>query len=244
MVIFALSAKNNGGLCNLRFDDTNPLKEDDEYVQTIKEDVRWLGFDWEDRLYFASNYFQQLHDHAVSLIEKGLAYVCDLSSEEMRETRGTLTVSGEDSPYRERSIEKNLDLFSRMKVGEFPNGARTLRAKIDMSNSNLNMRDPVIYRILHASHHNTGNDWCIYPMYDWAHGLEEFVRNLDENTCSISRDRVATTAPAVIKVFTDFDRVAHDGMGTTAFHVDYQADTAVFALVFGTIKPLCAWKAV
>ena len=178
-------AKNNGGFCNLRFDDTNPLKEDDEYVQTIKEDVRWLGFDWEDRLYFASDYFQQLHDHAVSLIEKGLAYVCDLSSEEIRKTRGTLTVSGEESPYRERSIEKNLDLFSRMKVGEFPNGARTLRAKIDMSHSNLNMRDPVIYRILHASHHNTGNDWCIYPMYDWAHGLEDSIEKITHSICTL-----------------------------------------------------------
>ena len=178
-------AKNNGGLCNLRFDDTNPLKEDDEYVQTIKEDVRWLGFDWEDRLYFASDYFQQLHDHAVSLIEKGLAYVCDLSSEEIRKTRGTLTVSGEESPYRERSIKKNLDLFSRMRVGEFPNGARTLRAKIDMSHSNLNMRDPVIYRILHASHHNTGNDWCIYPMYDWAHGLEDSIEKITHSICTL-----------------------------------------------------------
>ena len=178
-------AKNNGGFCNLRFDDTNPLKEEDEYVQTIKEDVRWLGFDWEDRLYFASDYFQQLHDHAVSLIEKGLAYVCDLSSEEIRKTRGTLTVSGEESPYRERSIEKNLDLFSRMKVGEFPNGARTLRAKIDMSHSNLNMRDPVIYRILHASHHNTGNDWCIYPMYDWAHGLEDSIEKITHSICTL-----------------------------------------------------------
>ncbi len=178
-------AKNNGGLCNLRFDDTNPLKEDDEYVQTIKEDVRWLGFDWEDRLYFASDYFQQLYDHAVSLIEKGLAYVCDLSSEEIRKTRGTLTVSGEESPYRERSIEKNLDLFSRMRVGEFPNGARTLRAKIDMSHSNLNMRDPVIYRILHASHHNTGNNWCIYPMYDWAHGLEDSIEKITHSICTL-----------------------------------------------------------
>ena len=178
-------AKKNGGLCNLRFDDTNPLKEEDEYVQAIKKDVQWLGFDWEDRLYFASDYFQQLHDHAVFLIEKGVAYVCDLHAEEIRKTRGTLTVPGQESPYRDRSIEESLDLFARMKAGEFPDGTRTLRAKIDMSHPNLNMRDPVIYRILHASHHNTGNEWCIYPMYDWAHGLEDSIEKITHSICTL-----------------------------------------------------------
>ncbi|SVA01610.1 uncharacterized protein METZ01_LOCUS54464 [marine metagenome] len=178
-------AKKNGGLCNLRFDDTNPLKEEDEYVQAIKKDVQWLGFDWEDRLYFASDYFQQLHDHAVTLIQKGVAYVCDLHAEEIRKTRGTLTVPGQESPYRDRSIEESLDLFARMKAGEFPDGTRTLRAKIDMSHSNLNMRDPVIYRILHASHHNTGDDWCIYPMYDWAHGLEDSIEKITHSICTL-----------------------------------------------------------
>jgi len=178
-------AKKNGGLCNLRFDDTNPLKEEDEYVQAIKKDVQWLGFDWEDRLYFASDYFQQLHDHAVTLIQKGVAYVCDLHAEEIRKTRGTLTVPGQESPYRERSIDESLDLFARMKAGEFPDGTRTLRAKINMSHSNLNMRDPVIYRILHASHHNTGDDWCIYPMYDWAHGLEDSIEKITHSICTL-----------------------------------------------------------
>ena len=178
-------AKKNGGLCNLRFDDTNPLKEEDEYVQAIKKDVQWLGFDWEDRLYFASDYFQQLHDHAVTLIQKGVAYVCDLHAEEIRKTRGTLTVPGQESPYRERSIDESLDLFARMKAGEFPDGTRTLRAKIDMSHSNLNMRDPVIYRILHARHHNTDDDWCIYPMYDWAHGLEDSIEKITHSICTL-----------------------------------------------------------
>ena len=178
-------AKKNGGLCNLRFDDTNPLKEEDEYVQAIKKDVQWLGFDWEDRLYFASDYFQQLPDHAVTLIQNGVAYGCDLHAEEIRKTRGTLTVPGQESPYRERSIDESLDLFARMKAGEFPDGTRTLRAKIDMSHSNLNMRDPVIYRILHASHHNTGDDWCIYPMYDWAHGLEDSIEKITHSICTL-----------------------------------------------------------
>ena len=181
---FGLAIK-NGGLCNLRFDDTNPLKEEDEYVQAIKKDVQWLGFDWEDRLYFASDYFQQLHDHAVFLIEKGVAYVCDLHAEEIRKTRGTLTVPGQESPYRDRSIKESLDLFARMKAGEFPDGTRTLRAKIDMSHPNLNMRDPVIYRILHASHHNTGDEWCIYPMYDWAHGLEDSIEKITHSICTL-----------------------------------------------------------
>ena len=178
-------AKKNGGLCNLRFDDTNPLKEEDEYVQAIKKDVQWLGFDWEDRLYFASDYFQQLHDHAVFLIQKGVAYVCDLHAEEIRKTRGTLTVPGQESPYRERSIDESLDLFARMKAGEFTDGTRTLRAKIDKSLSNLNMRDPVNYRILHARHHNTDDDWCIYPMYDWAHGLEDSIEKITHSICTL-----------------------------------------------------------
>ena len=178
-------AKMNGGLCNLRFDDTNPLKEEDEYVQAIKKDVQWLGFDWEDRLYFASDYFQKLHDHAVFLIEKGVAYVCDLHAEEIRKTRGTLTVPGQESPYRDRSIKESLDLFARMKAGEFPDGTRTLRAKIDMSHPNLNLRDPVIYRILHTSHHNTGDEWCIYPMYDWAHGLEDSIEKITHSICTL-----------------------------------------------------------
>jgi len=178
-------AESNSGVCNLRFDDTNPLKEENEYVQAIKEDVQWLGFDWEDRLYFASDYFQQLYDHAITLIQKGLAYVCDLSSDEIRLARGTLKVPGDKSPFRNRSVEKNLDLFNRMKGGEFSNGTRTLRAKIDMSHPNLNMRDPVIYRILHAKHHNTGSEWCIYPMYDWAHGLEDSIENITHSICTL-----------------------------------------------------------
>tara|TARA_B100000686_G_scaffold76341_1_gene82296 strand:- start:30721 stop:32400 length:1680 start_codon:yes stop_codon:yes gene_type:complete len=181
---FGLAEKNNG-FCNLRFDDTNPLKEDEEFVQAIKEDVKWLGFDWGERLFFASDYFQEFYNHALTLIEKGLAYVCDLSTEKIRETRGTLTMPGKDSPNRNRSIDENLDLFSRMKAGEFPDGARTLRAKIDMCHSNLNMRDPVIYRILHTRHHNTGNKWCIYPMYDWAHGLEDSIEGITHSICTL-----------------------------------------------------------
>ena len=157
------------GLCNLRFDDTNPTKEEVEYVESIKEDVRWLGFSWEDRLFYASDYFEQLYQYAVQLIERGKAYVCDLSSDEIREYRGTLTEPGRESPYRNRPVEENLDLFGRMRAGEFPDGSRTLRAKIDMASGNINMRDPVIYRILHAEHHRTGDTWCIYPMYDFAH---------------------------------------------------------------------------
>ncbi|MBH09961.1 MAG: glutamine--tRNA ligase [Candidatus Marinimicrobia bacterium] len=181
---FGLAEKNNG-FCNLRFDDTNPLKEDEEFVQAIKEDVKWLGFDWGERLFFASDYFQEFYNHALTLIEKGLAYVCDLSTEKIRETRGTLTMPGKDSPNRNRSIDENLDLFSRMKAGEFPDGARTLRAKIDMCHSNLNMMDPVIYRILHTRHHNTGNKWCIYPMYDWAHGLEDSIEGITHSICTL-----------------------------------------------------------
>ncbi|HOK65696.1 MAG TPA: glutamine--tRNA ligase/YqeY domain fusion protein [Anaerohalosphaeraceae bacterium] len=178
-------AQEFGGKCNLRFDDTNPSKEDQEYVDAIIEDVRWLGWDWEDRLYFASDYFQQMYDWAVELIKKGKAYVCDLSAEETRQYRGTLTEPGKNSPYRDRSVEENLDLFERMKNGEFPDGSRTLKAKIDMSHPNLNMRDPVMYRILHATHHRTGDKWCIYPMYDWAHGLEDSIEGITHSICTL-----------------------------------------------------------
>ncbi|HRM22250.1 MAG TPA: glutamate--tRNA ligase family protein, partial [Neisseria sp.] len=158
-------------VCNLRFDDTNPEKESDEYVRAIKEDVQWLGFEWLGEPRFASNYFDQLFDYAVGLIQDGKAYVDDLNAEEMREYRGTLTEPGKNSPYRERSIEENLDLFMRMKAGEFPDGSKTLRLKIDMASGNINMRDPVIYRIRRVHHHNTGDKWCIYPMYDYTHAI-------------------------------------------------------------------------
>ncbi len=181
---FGIAEKNNGK-CNLRFDDTNPTKEDDEYVKSIIEDVKWLGFDWEDRLYFASDYFEQMYSHAITLIKNGKAYVCDQTSQEIRECRGTLKNPGIDSPFRGRSIEENLDLFGKMKMGEFGDGAKTLRAKIDMSHPNLNMRDPVIYRILHASHHRTNDKWCIYPMYDWAHGLEDSIERITHSICTL-----------------------------------------------------------
>jgi glutaminyl-tRNA synthetase len=174
-----------GGKCNLRFDDTNPSKEEVEYVESIKEDVRWLGFDWEDRLFFASDYFEQMYQYAVQLIKQGQAYVCDLSADEITRYRGTLTEPGKDSPYRQRSIEENLDLFERMRAGEFPNGSRTLRAKIDMASPNLNMRDPIMYRIVHAEHHRTGNQWCIYPTYDWAHGLEDSIEKITHSICTL-----------------------------------------------------------
>ncbi len=178
-------AEKYGGKCNLRFDDTNPIKEEHEYVQSIIEDVRWLGFDWEDRLLFGSDYFQQMYELAVRLIEKGKAYVCDLPPDQIREYRGTLTAPGRNSPCRDRSVEENLDLFKRMKNGEFPDGSHTLRAKIDMASPNLNMRDPVIYRILHAAHHRTGDVWCIYPMYDWAHGLEDSFEGITHSICTL-----------------------------------------------------------
>ncbi len=174
-----------GGLFNLRFDDTNPCKEETEYVEAIKEDVRWLGCDWEDRLYYASDYFEQLYEYAVQLIKSGHAYVCDLSPEEIREYRGTLTEPGKESPYRNRSVEENLDLFRRMRAGEFPEGSRVLRAKIDMASPNLNMRDPVLYRILHAPHHRTGEKWCIYPMYDYAHPLSDAIEGITHSICSL-----------------------------------------------------------
>lgn len=173
------------GLCNLRFDDTNPTKEDIEYVESIKEDVRWLGFDWEDRLYYASDYFDQLYEFAHQLIERGKAYVCDLSFEEMRKYRGTLTEPGKDSPYRNRSLKENKNLFEGMKAGEFEDGSRVLRAKIDMASSNLNMRDPVIYRILRATHHRTGDKWCIYPMYDFTHCLSDSIEGITHSICTL-----------------------------------------------------------
>jgi glutaminyl-tRNA synthetase len=181
---FGLAAE-FGGKCNLRFDDTNPCKEEVEYVESIIRDVRWLGFDWEDRLFYASDYFQQLHDWAVQLIKSGDAYVCDLTAEQIRAYRGTLTEPGRNSPYRDRTVEENLDLFARMKAGEFPDGSRTLRAKIDMASPNLNLRDPVMYRILHAEHHRTGNDWCIYPMYDFAHGQCDSIEGITHSICTL-----------------------------------------------------------
>ncbi len=178
-------ARDYKGLCNLRFDDTNPTKEEVEYVESIQEDVRWLGFDWEDRLYYASDYFGQLYDFAERLIRKGKAYVCDLTAEQIREYRGTLTEPGKNSPYRDRSVEENLDLFMRMRNGEFPDGSRTLRAKIDMASPNINLRDPVMYRILHAEHHRTGNAWCIYPTYDWAHGQSDSIERITHSICTL-----------------------------------------------------------
>jgi glutaminyl-tRNA synthetase len=178
-------ARDYGGLCNLRFDDTNPTKESEEYVNSIMEDVRWLGFDWEERLYYASDYFQALYEYAIKLIKKGKAYVCDLSADEIREYRGTLTEPGRESLYRDRSVEENLDLFERMKAGEFPNGTRTLRAKIDMAHGNINMRDPVLYRILHAAHHRTGDAWCIYPTYDFTHGQSDSIERITHSICTL-----------------------------------------------------------
>lgn len=179
------TAKRYGGLCNLRMDDTNPEKEDTTYVEAIKEDVKWLGYDWDDRFYYASDYFQVMYDGAVELIKKGLAFVDELSAEEMRELRGTLTKPGQESPWRDRPIEESLDLFRRMKEGEFPDGAYTLRAKIDMSSGNMNMRDPVLYRISHLTHHRTGDEWCIYPMYDFAHTIEDALEHITHSLCSL-----------------------------------------------------------
>jgi glutaminyl-tRNA synthetase len=178
-------AQKYGGKFNLRFDDTNPTKEEQEYIDSITADVRWLGGDWEDRLFFASDYFQQLYEWAIQLIQDGKAYVDDLTADEIRDYRGTLTEPGKDSPYRDRSIEENLDLFERMKNGEFPDGSRVLRAKIDMASPNLNLRDPVMYRILHAEHPRTGNAWCIYPMYDWAHGQSDSIEGITHSICTL-----------------------------------------------------------
>jgi glutaminyl-tRNA synthetase len=181
---FGLAA-DYGGKCNLRFDDTNPIKEEQEYIDSIIEDIRWLGYDWEDRLFYASDYFDQLFEWAVELIKLSKAYVDDLSAEEIRQYRGTLTKPGRDSPYRDRPVAENLDLFERMRAGEFPEGARVLRAKIDMASPNMNMRDPVLYRIIHASHHRTGDKWCIYPMYDWAHGQSDSIEGITHSVCTL-----------------------------------------------------------
>jgi glutaminyl-tRNA synthetase len=178
-------AEEYGGKFNLRFDDTNPTKEEQEYVDSIIDDVRWLGGDWEDRLFYASDYFGQLYEWALQLIKEGKAYVCDLSAEEVRAHRGTLTEPGRNSPYRDRSVEENIDLFERMKAGEFPDGSRTLRAKIDMAHPNLNMRDPVMYRIKHAHHHRTGDEWCIYASYDWAHGQSDSIEGITHSICTL-----------------------------------------------------------
>ena len=178
-------AKKYNGKCNLRFDDTNPLKEEVEYVESIIDDVKWLGFKWDGKPLYASDYFDKMFDYAVELIKQGNAYVCDLSSDEVKNQRGTLTKPGIKSPFRDRSVSENLDLFSKMRAGEFPDGEKTLRAKIDVQHSNLNMRDPVMYRILHAEHHRTGNTWCIYPMYDWAHGLEDSIENITHSICTL-----------------------------------------------------------
>ncbi|PKM90255.1 MAG: glutamine--tRNA ligase [Firmicutes bacterium HGW-Firmicutes-12] len=175
----------NGGLCNLRFDDTNPSKEDTEYVDSIKKDVKWLGFDWDDRLFYASDYFEKMYDYAVQLIKKGKAYVCELTPQEIREHRGTLTQPGRESPFRNRSIEENLELFEQMRVGTFPDGSRVLRAKIDMASPNINMRDPVLYRIIKAAHHRTGDKWCIYPMYDFAHPISDSIEGITHSICTL-----------------------------------------------------------
>jgi glutaminyl-tRNA synthetase len=181
---FGIAAQ-NGGLCNLRFDDTNPSKEDVEYIDSIIKDVRWLGFDWEDRLFYASDYFEKMYDYAVRLIRAGEAYVCDLSPEEIRKYRGTFQEPGKESPYCHRSMEENLDLFQRMRAGKFADGSRVLRAKIDMTSPNLNMRDPILYRILRATHHRTGDQWCIYPLYDYAHPLEDYYEGITHSICTL-----------------------------------------------------------
>ncbi|MEK7441479.1 MAG: glutamine--tRNA ligase/YqeY domain fusion protein [Chloroflexota bacterium] len=179
-------AQDFGGKCNLRFDDTNPVKEEVEYVDSIMEDIRWLGYSWDDRLFYASDYFEQLYEYAVRLIKKGKAYICDLTADEVRQFRGTLTEPGKESPYRNRSVEENLDLFQRMRHREFPDGARTLRAKIDMASGNINLRDPVLYRIIHEPpHHRTGNQWCMYPMYDFAHGQCDSLEGVTHSLCSL-----------------------------------------------------------
>ncbi|MCI6420616.1 MAG: glutamine--tRNA ligase/YqeY domain fusion protein [Blautia sp.] len=181
---YGLAQKYNGKF-NMRFDDTNPTKEKIEFVESIKNDIKWLGADWEDRLYFASNYFDQMYEAAIKLIKKGKAFVCDLSADEIREYRGTLKEPGKESPYRNRSVEENLDLFERMKNGEFEDGSRVLRAKIDMASPNINMRDPVIYRVAHMTHHNTGDKWCIYPMYDFAHPIEDAIEGVTHSICTL-----------------------------------------------------------
>ncbi|MBU4119012.1 MAG: glutamine--tRNA ligase/YqeY domain fusion protein [Proteobacteria bacterium] len=182
---FGIAKENTGARCHLRFDDTNPTKEEQEYVESIKDNVRWLGFDWGEHLYFASDYFGQLYEYAEHLITTGKAYVCDLSAEDTRSYRGTLTEPGRNSPFRDRSVEENLDLFRRMRGGEYPDGTRVLRAKIDMASGNMNMRDPVLYRILHASHHRTGDTWCIYPMYDYTHPISDALEGITHSLCTL-----------------------------------------------------------
>jgi glutaminyl-tRNA synthetase len=182
---FGIAKENSGAHCHLRFDDTNPTKEEQEYVESIKDNVRWLGFDWGEHLYFASDYFEQIYEYAEHLITTGKAYVCDLSAEETRSYRGTLTEPGKNSPYRDRPVAENLDLFRRMRAGEFPDGTRVLRAKIDMASGNMNMRDPVLYRILHASHHRTGDTWCIYPMYDYTHPISDALEGITHSLCTL-----------------------------------------------------------
>ncbi|MGB2959819.1 MAG: glutamine--tRNA ligase/YqeY domain fusion protein, partial [Bacteroidota bacterium] len=182
---YGVAREHPGGTCNLRFDDTNPEKEEQEYVESIIEDVKWVAGDIGERVFFASDYFEQMYQYAIDLVRKGKAYVCDLSAEEMREMRGTLTEPGKESPYRNRSVEESLDLFERMKRGEFPDGSRTLRAKIDMASPNLNLRDPVMYRIVHEAHHRQGDDWSIYPTYDWAHGLEDSIEEITHSICTL-----------------------------------------------------------
>ncbi|MCP4269416.1 MAG: glutamine--tRNA ligase/YqeY domain fusion protein [Candidatus Brocadiaceae bacterium] len=182
---FGIASENKGGICHLRFDDTNPVAEEASYVDSIKKDVKWLGCDWGNQLYYASDYFEQMYDYAIQLVRKGLAYVCDLDADKIREYRGTLTSAGKDSPCRSRSVEENLDLFKRMREGEFANGSRVLRAKIDMSSPNLNLRDPVMYRILHEDHHRTGSKWRVYPTYDWAHGLEDSIEGITHSICTL-----------------------------------------------------------
>jgi len=194
-------ARHYGGKFNLRFDDTNPSKEEQEYVDSIIEDVRWLGGEFEDRLFFASDYFQRMYDWAVELIKKGKAYVCDLTPDQVREHRGAPGEPGKDSPNRNRTVEENLDLFERMRKGEFPDGSRTLRAKIDMAHPNLNMRDPVMYRILHAEHHRQGKKWCVYPMYDWAHGLEDSIEGRDEKTFKEAEEESDINLPNIFPLF-------------------------------------------
>lgn len=178
-------AQEFAGDCHLRFDDTNPAKEDQEYIDAIEADIKWLGFQWSGEVCYASNYFDQLHAWAVELIKAGKAFVCDLGPEEMREYRGTLTEPGRNSPYRDRSVEENLDLFARMKAGEFPDGARSLRAKIDMGSPNMNLRDPILYRIRHAHHHQTGDKWCIYPSYDFTHGQSDAIEGITHSICTL-----------------------------------------------------------
>ena len=182
---FGIAAENNGGCCHLRYDDTNPVKEEARYANSIQEDVRWLGWEWGENLFYASDYFEKMYEYAVVLIKKSYAYVCDLTTDQFSEYRGTLTTPGKESPFRNRSVEENLDLFRRMRDGEFENGSRVLRAKIDMRSPNLNMRDPVMYRILHADHFRTGSKWCIYPTYDWAHGLEDSIEGITHSICTL-----------------------------------------------------------